>query len=463
MSSSNQVLITTVVGIIVRLILFNITSLREWLESRVEISTPLTGWNRILEAIYLKQALNMSPYESDLVHEMPIMIKFYSIITNLLSQRFINYFFILIDALNGLLLYKISEKILAYLEQIEIIEFNEGKYDLFKIRQDENRSQEEMEQKKREMLQKSSRFLISSFNNTYLSLITLIFYNLSPYVIVSCITKSTSVVNNLILCLWLILLLSDRVGLSLLFLALISHNSVYPLMLIVPTLLYVYNSNTNGSKEINCVKYLIYYSGYLLAIFGMNYYFEDFSFSFIKSTYLFILKVPDLQPNLGLFWYFFTEMFDHFREFFTWILQLNTFIYLIPLTIRLKKNPIILIYILIGIISILKSYPCVGDAGLYISLLPTFKHLFRFMKNLLIYSCMFFISTILAPIMWHLWIHTGSGNANFYFAITLVYSISQIFLIVDVLFAYLKREYIKFKGDLIPVLDDGTFANFTIE
>ena len=85
------------------------------------------------------------------------------------------------------------------------------------------------------------------------------------------------------------------------------------------------------------------------------------------------------------------------------------------------------------------------------------------MKNLLIYSCMFFISTILAPIMWHLWIHTGSGNANFYFAITLVYSISQIFLIVDILYAYLKREYIKFKGDLIPVLDDGNFANFTIE
>lgn len=460
--SSNKILITVASGIFIRLILFNITSLREWLENRVEISTPLTGWNRILEAIYLKQTLDMSPYESDLIHEIPIMIKFYSIILSIFGQNLINYFFIIIDALNGLLLYKISEKILTFLEQIEITEFTDGKYELFKIRTNENQSQEEMEQKKLEMLKKSSRFLISSFNNTYLSLITLIFYNLSPYVITSCITKNTSVINNFLLCLWLVLLLSDRVGLSLLFLALISHNSVYPTMLIVPTLLYVWNAATD-SKELKCSKYFLYYFGYLLTIFGVNYFLEDFSLNYIKSTYLFILKVPDLQPNLGLFWYFFTEMFDHFREFFTWILQLNTFIYLIPLTIRLKNNPIILIYVLIGLISVLKSYPCLGDAGLYISLLPTFKYLFKFMKNLLIYSCMFFISTILAPIMWHLWIHTGSGNANFYFAITLVYSISQIFLIVDILYAYLKREYIKFKGDLIPVLEDGKFANFTIE
>lgn len=28
------------------------------------------------------------------------------------------------------------------------------------------------------------------------------------------------------------------------------------------------------------------------------------------------LTVPDLTPNVGLWWYFFTEMFDHFRNFF---------------------------------------------------------------------------------------------------------------------------------------------------
>ncbi len=28
------------------------------------------------------------------------------------------------------------------------------------------------------------------------------------------------------------------------------------------------------------------------------------------------LLLPDLTPNAGLWWYFFTEMFDHFRAFF---------------------------------------------------------------------------------------------------------------------------------------------------
>jgi len=27
-------------------------------------------------------------------------------------------------------------------------------------------------------------------------------------------------------------------------------------------------------------------------------------------------QLPDLTPNPGLWWYFFTEMFDHFRPFF---------------------------------------------------------------------------------------------------------------------------------------------------
>jgi hypothetical protein len=28
------------------------------------------------------------------------------------------------------------------------------------------------------------------------------------------------------------------------------------------------------------------------------------------------LELTDLSPNVGLWWYFFTEMFDHFRPFF---------------------------------------------------------------------------------------------------------------------------------------------------
>jgi len=36
-----------------------------------------------------------------------------------------------------------------------------------------------------------------------------------------------------------------------------------------------------------------------------------------------ILGIVDLTPNVGLSWYFFTEMFDHFRPFFTMVFQVS--------------------------------------------------------------------------------------------------------------------------------------------
>ena len=50
-------------------------------------------------------------------------------------------------------------------------------------------------------------------------------------------------------------------------------------------------------------------------------------------------------------------------------------------------------------------------------------------------------TTILGPVLYQLWIYNGSANANFFFAITLVFSTAQIFLITDLLFAYVKREF----------------------
>ena len=35
------------------------------------------------------------------------------------------------------------------------------------------------------------------------------------------------------------------------------------------------------------------------------------------------LTVSDLTPNVGMWWYFFTEMFDHFRPFFLGVFQVS--------------------------------------------------------------------------------------------------------------------------------------------
>lgn len=87
------------------------------------------------------------------------------------------------------------------------------------------------------------------------------------------------------------------------------------------------------------------------------------------------LKVPDLTPNIGLFWYFFTEMFDHFHTFFTYVFQLNPFVYVVPLCLRFNSNVPLLSFTLCAMMAIFKSYPAVGDVAFYMALLPMWTHL----------------------------------------------------------------------------------------
>ncbi len=95
------------------------------------------------------------------------------------------------------------------------------------------------------------------------------------------------------------------------------------------------------------------------------------------------LNVPDLKPNIGLFWYFFTEMFEHFRPLFLCSFQINaTILYLTPLSIRLRNEPVLLAVTLTALTAIFKSYPSIGDVGFYLALLPMWKHLFQCMYKI---------------------------------------------------------------------------------
>lgn len=49
-------------------------------------------------------------------------------------------------------------------------------------------------------------------------------------------------------------------------------------------------------------------------------------------------------------------------------------------------------------------------------------------------------ASLLGPVFHHLWIYAGSGNANFFYAITLVWSLGLIILVTDTTFAVLRDE-----------------------
>lgn len=167
------------------------------------------------------------------------------------------------------------------------------------------------------------------------------------------------------------------------------------------------------------------------------------SWDWVYGTYGVIVQVTDLTPNIGLFWYFFQEVFDHFRSLFCAVLQLNCFFYLAPLTICLHKKPVLLFWLILTLLATLKPYPTVADLALETALLPLFAPLvsnfiFRFIVIFLIFL---FVLPLLMPLAWHSWIYDGSGNANFYYGMTLAIAAAQVFLVSEMLHSVLEESY----------------------
>jgi len=138
------------------------------------------------------------------------------------------------------------------------------------------------------------------------------------------------------------------------FIALAAYEKMYPVMLIVPAALILAECELRDTKfpsymgVFSVVQTLICFGSALaLLLFVSNR--AESSWEFIRSTYGFLLTVSDLAPNVGIFWYFFTEVFDHFRTFFVFVFQIHAFIYVAPLTIRLRRHPLFLAYGLLAL------------------------------------------------------------------------------------------------------------------
>lgn len=100
------------------------------------------------------------------------------------------------------------------------------------------------------------------------------------------------------------------------------------------------------------------------------------SWQFLMSTYGTLLLLPDLTPNVGLWWYFFIEMFDSFREFFLGVFWLHMISYGPGFSIRFRKQPLFAAVALTGVIAIFQPYPSVADSALFLGLLPLYRHIF---------------------------------------------------------------------------------------
>lgn len=393
---------------LIRIVLMQ-SNLQSAIQDRVEIATPLNSWKKLKEGIYLFES-GVDPYTGDSFHETPLMLLVFRTLIDLFGP-FLQVLFILIDLLTAYLLFQTACRYIIELKQHE----------------EEIRSEDVKPQAK-----------ISAIDVNETPVLVAYAYLFNPYIVLNCAAQTTTGVSNLLHAGLLYSLVSRRKFTSVLLVALATLQSCYPLLLLVPICLQFYDRENPKTSVASIV---ISFMLTLGSLFGACHQVTG-SWYFIDSIYWFILNVQDLTPNIGLFWYFFTEMFEHFRALFIAALQINaTILYLIPLSLHLRKEPVFLTLILMALTAVFKSYPSLGDVGLYLALLPLWNHLFLFMQQLFIVGCMLIITSVLGPTVWHLWIYSGSANANFFFGVTLAFATAQIFLITDLLFAHKKREF----------------------
>jgi GPI-anchor transamidase subunit U len=224
-----------------------------------------------------------------------------------------------------------------------------------------------------------------------------------------------------------------------------SYLSMYPLLLLPPVILLAYDRQREtrriGSPIAFAARSMAVVAGSLAVLLGMSFILTGNSWQFLERTYGIQLTLTDLSPNVGLWWYFFIEMFDSFRAFFLSVFWLHLASYVGGLCIRLRTQPLAVLTILTGILSIFKPYPSIADASLFLAMIPLYAHIYPLMRYTFVAPAALMYASFLGPAFYHLWIYAGSGNANFFYAITLVWCLGQSLLVTDLTFAVLRDEW----------------------
>ncbi|GFZ46707.1 hypothetical protein JCM24511_03927 [Saitozyma sp. JCM 24511] len=261
-------------------------------------------------------------------------------------------------------------------------------------------------------------------------------YLFNPYALLSCLARSTTTIDNAVL----LAAIGAAGPLGGAMLAVASHLSLYPVLLVAP---FAVRSRWS----------LLAFAVSFLCMTALNT--VIFGHSWMRASWGVILTVSDLTPNVGMWWYFFTEMFEHFRSFFLGVFQLHNVIYVVPLCLRLE--PHIAILVLVGVFSTWKSYPTLGDAAAWAGLLSCYPDVVQNLRHPLFTLTVYLYTFILLPLLHSLWLLTGTGNANFFYAATMVHGLNSSLAVVDVMGAALRRD-VKNKA---KVLGEGESVQFT--
>ncbi|KKZ63141.1 phosphatidylinositol glycan, class U [[Emmonsia] crescens] len=402
-------------AIALRILLFTLfPTLPDLLTGRVEVSTPVSSFKRLQEGVFL-YTRTISPYDGGVYHQAPILLPIFALLPQSASHPLLTgLVYIFLDLLNAAALISISNSAESVASRLYASSRKHIRWDGVSIAAG---------------------------------------YLFNPFVIATCLGRSTNTFTNSAILYAISNAVTGNTFNSMFALGFASYLSLYPALLYPPLILLCYDRNVSqgkltGSSLVYALRYFLLFVASVVILLYMSYIVTGNSWEFISATYGVQLLVPDLTPNAGLWWYFFIEIFDPFREFFLGVFWLHLASYVGALTVRMRTQPLFVITTLLGIFAIFKPYPSISDVSIYFALLPLYRHVFPLMRYTFFAVAALLYATLLGPIFHHLWIYAGSGNANFFYAITLVWSLGLSILVADSIFAVLRDEWEMSRPDM---------------
>lgn len=408
MNKTSQVFI---VGALIRFLLPTIWPLVvDILGSKVEITTPMNAYKSLQEAFYYLQ-LGIDLYDGGVNHHPPLFVIILSLIDGLpYNQILFN------------LVYTTIDLFIAW----RIIQLNKWYNNYNSTRMNKHHI---------------------GFNDDLIAT----FYLFNPLIIITNLSHSTIVFS------WVFIIealyqvvLAANVGRAMISLAIATYLSLTPIYLLVPLLALAHVTSATRYNPVQYVKNLTVYVGTLGLLLGVSYICTG-SMQFLEQCYLTVVLFKKITPNVGLWWYLFTEMFEFFNSFYVGMFNFYSFIYVIPITLRLfeyqttpKQGDSLLAIVLVYLWTCFtKSYPTFGDLGLALSIIPIFKStVIPHCKYIYVTGLTLLISLLLSPIFYYCWIVLGNGNANFFYSINLIWGGVYVLIMMDLLWGKLIYDYI---------------------
>ena len=229
---------------------------------------------------------------------------------------------------------------------------------------------------------------------------------------------------------------------STVFLAFASYFELYYVVYLLPMAIWIGRSNDGTQWNRGLVGLTIglfcFWFGLLQVVSAILV--KDYT-SVWARTYGYVHGFFVMNPNMGLSWYFFIQMFDRFRRYFVAMFNLLQFIFVAPLAIRLHKYPIVLTtaFFLLG--TLFKPVQTLHDAALGLALVAMAPRTVSRMGNASLVSLFAIIVPASLVVMFHwLWLETGTGNANYIFFQCLAYNVFLSIITLDYISATAKRD-----------------------